>query len=125
MEETGVHVQLIDTEMLYNAVGVVAEGWHHPEMRGCHLQDRAPPRPVIAGLEAGHKATESSGKPRAGQWGKGRRGAVRRAGRTGGEPLRTTRLGIEGCEFRCNQRAVEVVTRDGIASCWSLPLGRL
>src|SRR6056300_207380 len=40
MEGAGACVHLVDTELSQNAVGVLAEGWSHPELRACHLTDR-------------------------------------------------------------------------------------
>ena len=115
VEAGGLDVQLLDSEISCNAVGVSAEGWRRPILRGCQLLDCSPCRISQSPTGGGAGPGERNGKmkrPQRSGWTRGR-----------GERSPATRLGINGCDFRCNQRAVETVTVDSISRSWELPLG--
>ena len=146
MEAAGACLQLVETEFSHNAVGVLAEGWRHPELCACHLTDRGIRRTQHL-IASGNCRGTGTAKP-----GAARCRAGKGEGAAGGEKRKTMRrtaaaiktkpdrrdmlgrrvgaaactwLGIEGCDFRSNVRNVEVVTLDLISSTWTVPLGNL
>ena len=146
MEAAGACLQLVETELSHNAVGVLAEGWSHPQLRACHLTDRGIRRTqhLIASGNCHGTSAAVPGAPscRAGKCegaagGEKRKTMRRTAAAIKKKPDRRdmlgrrvgaaagTWLGIEGCDFRSNVRNVEVVTLDLISSTWTVPLGNL
>ena len=149
LESTGLDVQILESEISSNVVGVLAEGWRQPERHGCCLRDRAassrPMRLSPSGMgkrvgddwkvrNARHRRLKIA-SPRAvaarksvsGQSGEGVGGGGVGDGDSdggGGGKGGETKVCIEGCDFHHNQRAVQVVSNDMIASHWTVPLNR-
>lgn len=150
LENTGFNVQILESEISSNVVGVLAEGWRRPERHGCCLRDRAissrPTRLSPSGmgkrvgdnwkqrnerhrrLKIASPLAVAARKSATGQSGEGAGGGGVEDGDSdgggGGKGGGETKVCIEGCHFRHNQRAVQVVSNDMIASHWSVPLNR-
>lgn len=130
MESTGVDVEMMDSEVCRNMVGILAEGWRRPELRGSNLRDLGASARPCAFASSRRSVRRPGGKVLVARC-EGRRAmsADAQRGRAkcshGGEREGAdTKLSIEGCDFNRNQRAVEVVTHSNISSYWCLPLGR-